>query len=78
MSIMRPAHCSTTQTGSCDSGRSGIPNATDRYELRVAIATAMIRWLLGPSCPVLHFQIKRIGEFRKCRPIAFNDLPSAG
>ena len=75
---MRPAHCSTSQTGRCDSGPSEIPNATARYELRVAIATAMIRWLLGSSCPVLPFQIKRIGEFRKCRPIAFNDLPSAG
>ena len=75
---MRPASCSTSQTGPCDSGRSETPNATDRYELRVAIATAMIRWLLGPSYPVLHFQIKRIGKFRKCRPIAFDDLPSAG
>ena len=75
---MRPNSCSTSQTGPCDSGPSGIPNATDRYGLRVAIATATIRGLVGSNCRVLHFQIKRIGEFRKCRPIAFNDLPSAG
>ena len=76
--MMRSGSCSTSQTGPRDSGPSEISNDTDRYELRVAIATAMIRWLLGPSCPVLHFQIQRIGEFRKCRFIAFNDLPGAG